>query len=471
MAKLVFLQRDTYECIGPMYISAVIKKSGHSCDVFIENEDRDLIKAIKDSKPDVIGFSTMTGLHNWALSTAKKVKDKYEVPVIFGGPHPTFYPDLINQPQVDIVCRGEGEYAMLDLMNSIQEREDYTTVKNLWTKKESHIIKNELRHYIEPLDILPFPDRSIYDKYKVLKESPQREFFTSRGCPFKCSFCLNDVANTLYKGKGKIVRRFGVDRVIDELVMLRDTYDTKYFVMGDDTFVINKEWVYEFAKKYKERVAIPFTCGIRVDIVDEELIKMLKYADCRIVSFGIESGNDDIRNNILNKGISKKQIIETSQLLKKHGIKLFTFNMVNNPGEDLEKALETVDLNVKIQADYPWCSLVQPYEGSRIRKYAYDIGAIYEGTMSQHLFHTTEIIQKDTPLMINLQKVFYVCVRFPFLIPVLKKLLGLPLSKFFHVILLFSSFHRYITMYWHLEGPSIIIRTIKLGLKRIKGYI
>ena len=109
MAKILFLQNLPFEYMGPMYISALLKKHNHSCRLLIVSEQKNYLQNIMEYNPDLIASSTMTGPHKWALKTAKEIKESLSKPIILGGPHPTFFPEIIHEPSIDIICVGEGD--------------------------------------------------------------------------------------------------------------------------------------------------------------------------------------------------------------------------------------------------------------------------------------------------------------------------------------------------------------------------
>ena len=162
----------------------------------------------------------------------------------------------------------------------------------------------------------------------------------------------------LYSGKGKYIRTRDIDKVLEEAKILRDTYNTKAIYFSDDVFGLDKKWLYEFLPKFKDQIGLPFLCLVRADVIckDEKYVQCLADNGCILVSFGIESGNEDIRNKMLGKKILNSQIYKAAELLHSAGIKFRTFNIIGLPGETLEDALSTVKINMDIKTDYPWCS-------------------------------------------------------------------------------------------------------------------
>ncbi len=473
MAKLVFLQRDTYECLGSMIISAVIKKHGHECDLFIQREERDFIKAVKESSPDIVGFSFMTGYHHWVLETAKRIKEELGVPIILGGTHPTFFPEIIEKSEIDIICLGEGEYATLELMDALDTKEDYTKIKNLHVKKNGKIFKNELCPLIEDLDQLPFPDRELFYKYHSLRNTRSKDFLTGRGCPYSCSFCFNQVYRRMYQGKGKYTRTLSAERVIEEIKTIKERYFLETVTLGADTFIRDPEWLFPFLDKYRKEIGLPFNCSARADLVTEEMARKLKDAGCYAVCFGLESANEYLRNKLLKKRISNEQIIKAANLFKRYSILFSTFNMLGIPGERVEDAIETAKFNVRIGSKAAWSAVLQLYPGTEIFKYAKEKGIVDESLSLgnfNYLFHERNVLnQKNINELVNLQKFFYLITNWPWTIPIVRRLIKLPPNRLFLLFHLLSSALVLIKSHWR-HNKFYVLRIILQGLKNIRIY-
>ena len=170
MVKVAFIQNIAYEYLGLMYLSSILKERGHEVEVFIGNGNKKMLEQVIEYNPSVVGFSCSTGLHKWSLSFAKEIKKSVNAFILFGGPHPTFFPEIINEPEIDGVCIGEGEFSLLELSANLSDGKDVSAIKNFWFKSpDGKIIKNEPRPLIEDLDRQPFPDRDLYySKYPFL---------------------------------------------------------------------------------------------------------------------------------------------------------------------------------------------------------------------------------------------------------------------------------------------------------------
>lgn len=372
---------------------------------------------------------------------ATEIKKIFPAKIIFGGPHSTFFPEVVEEEPVDIICRGEGEFAVLDLANKIDEKRDYTETLNCWFSLEGKIIKNDIRLLIENLDRLPFPDRQIYeDKYPYLKTT-QKVIFTGRGCPYHCSYCFNKTLKKLYQDKGRYVRKRSVNNILEEIDSLRTKDKIKTIYFQDDAFFVKKQWLEEFAVKYKQKVNIPYICLLRMENIDEQSVKMLKESNCKNVFFGIETGSEELRFSLLRRRITDKQIIETASLLKKYDIRFRTYNMMGLPEETMEEAFKTVEINIRIGTDYPWCSLLYPYPGTEISSYARKRNLISDEKENKgHIsFFKSSIINSDhKDELANLQKLFFYATKFPMLQGIMRRLIKLKPNFIFDILFLVS---------------------------------
>lgn len=435
MAKVLFLQNLPFEYIGPMHISALLKKHGHDCRLFILSEHKDYLQELMDYDPDLIGFSTMTGPHRWVLEIASEIKSQVNKPVLLGGPHPTFFPEVIHDPPVDMICLGEGEFTVLELAEKLDKGEDISHIQNLWVKRDGQIIKNNLRPLAENLDELPFPDRTLYDDCKILRSVPAMKFLTGRGCPYRCTFCFNHKFNELYRGLGRIVRKRSVDRLIQEIKETAEKYKLKLIRFSDDTFTGNRRWLLEFLPKFKDKIDLPFTGLAHANEIDEEVVEALKSSGCLNIYFGVETGDEDLRNQILKKNLTNKQIISTARLLRRYKLKFGTYNMFGLPHETLALAFETINLNRHLKPDYTINNIFQPYPKTEIADYAVDQGLFDPNIEYLDTMNEGSILQiKEIDQIVNLSRFAYLAIKFPVLIPFIKVLIKLPPNRLFKMV-------------------------------------
>jgi len=445
MGRLLFVQDNgVNENLGVMSIAGMLRAHGHEVDLLLLDEHpKNYPDLVAGYDPDLVALSFMTGNREWAYATARVLKEKFAKPIIMGGVHPTLFPEDIDLGVVDYVCVGEGEYPALELMNAIDAGEDGARIQNLWHRKNGRVIKNPLRDLIQDFDPLPLPYREIYYKYRFIRDLPIKRFISGIGCPYRCTFCHNPLQKKIYEGKGRFIRKKSVSRVIREVLQVKGRYPLKNVHFSDDTFVLDQAWLREFLAAYRREVSLPFSCNIRIDQVNEEMIKDLAESGCYGISFGIESGSDRIRNEILQKNLREADIINNARIIKRHGIKMIITNLMGVPEETLEDAFKTVAINQKIGADYTRAGVLIPYPKTGIVDYAIERGLL-PADYAIHNF--TQIIRKSliksryAREFENLCALFNLTVRFPFLTPLTRKLIKLPLTRLYSLTRLWEAF-------------------------------
>lgn len=431
-----FLDRDTIYRVplGILYLSSAIKKTKHHHEVFICEPTRENVVAkLRKVKPDIVAYSVRTGFHQYYVDLNRRLKKQFDFFSIFGGPHATFFPEMIKEEGVDCVAMGECESAIVDLLNLLEENQPYLETKNFWFKVKDKVFQNPLRELEQNLDNTAFPDRRLLDDFKETRFSKVHNFIASRGCPYDCSYCFNHRLKQMYAGQ-RYVRRRSVDNVVEEIKQVADYYSLTRVHFEDDTFILDKQWLKEFASKYPK---IPFKCSVRANLVDKEIIQLLKEANCISVSFGIEAGNDRIRNEVLHRQMTKEQIINCARLFKKYKIKFLIQNILASPTSTLADDIETLDLNLECQPDYSVVSLLQPYPRTKIFRMVLENGQFAEKDIDKIKSFYDVSPLKITKKMerINLQRIFALIVAFPFLRKYLNFLIGQKKLYFFYSFL------------------------------------
>lgn len=467
MIKIAFIQQGIYESLGVMQISACLKQDGYAVTVFITSLEADWEKELKNYNPQLVCFSVISGSHLRVYEMAEKVKKILpKTWRIMGGPHLTFFPESITNENVDIICVGEGEEVMRELANAWPNFEKIETIANLHVKINGQIVKNKVRPLITDLDSLPFPDRDVYYKYPVLRQASRKTFLTTRGCPYNCSFCFNHQYQKIYAGSGQYIRRRSAENIIAEILEVKEKYGLKSVFIQDDTFILDKEWLKDFLEKYRAQINLPFTCLVRADLTTEEVVKQLQAAGCVGVQFGIESGDEQIRNKVLRKNLSDEQIINAACLYKQYRIKFKTYNILGLPYEDLESAFKTVELNIKIKADFPWASILIPYPRTDIAEMMHEQGMVpldYSIDDVTSSFFDKRTKTKGEKMILNLQRLFFLSVKFPFFFTLVKKLIMLPPNFIFDSIFYLGQLYVY-----KFSENADWLTSIKMGYNFVK---
>lgn len=424
-----------YESLGLANLMGVLKSKNHDYRLFIISEEKDIIKRIREFNPDLLCFTTCTGIHHISFQLARHIRRHMNILTLFGGPHVTLFPEeCIKEDCVDMLCRGEGEEPLIELLDALKSRRDYSQIKNLWIKNGKEIVKNEIRPLIQDLDSLPLPDRSQYLKYPIVKDLPLKRFITGYGCPYQCSFCHNAMfLKDVYKGKGNYLRKKSVDRVFQEIKEVQRISVVKRIHFHDDDFNFHKEWFREFCQRYPREIGIPWSCTVRVDILNEDVVKMMHEAGCVGATYGLETYNEDCRNKILNKRLSNKDFENVSGLFRKYKMKHVAAVMLNLPGESISDALETLHYVRKlngyiIRAAIYSVSKKQPIinwliANNYIRK-SPEIDNFNPIKLEDVTIHSA-----DTNRIIRLSRFFNMILKFPFLEPLCRFLSFFPIGK------------------------------------------
>lgn len=471
--KVLFFFKSDFSSIplGILTLSSVLENNGHECDFIDLKFENDFLTKISKTKPDVIAFSVVSFDWKYYQQINLTIKNNFSVFSIFGGPHCTVKPEFINEEGVDAICIGEGENALLELVTKLENKEDYSKIENLWIKKDGKIIKNEIRPLISDLDTIPFPDYNLLSKYPFYKNHGTYYIMTSRGCPYNCPYCINHFYRQLYNGKGKYVRKRSIANVIEELLIFKNTYKAKLIIFNDDIFTLDKNWLYEFSTEYIDKIGLKFEAYVRVDGVDEEIIKTLSKMGCVTVYFGIESGNKEIRYQVLKRKITNEQIIETSLLFKKYSIKTLSFNMLGLPGESIENAFETLYINIKSKVTYPMCFMFQPFPNIELTKYALENNFLdndndlFNKSLIQGSGH---IKSKDKDKIHRLHYLFIVGIKLPFLMPLIKALIKLPFNLLYRGILHLSRAYILIFIIYRPSLKPLVVYYFTKPIKFIK---
>jgi len=355
---------------GIGFISAILKENAHQVSLIHLREKmtrEDFLRELRKSNAELVAFSSVTNQFEYVPEMASWAKEE-GLSVIVGGIHATLAPEaVIRVPGVDFLCVGEGEYAMLELVNRLDRGEGVMDVRNIWSKESDEIRRNNPRDLVEDLDLLPFPDRTIFDYKRILQESGgMADFMAGRGCPFDCTHCCNHALKKIYKGSGRYVRMRSVEDVVEEIRVVTEEYSVKKLNFHDDTFTLFPGWVKEFCETYKKEFDLPFQCNVRSDTVDAEMLKTLKDAGCEMVRIGVETGNEWLRFNILNRKMTNRQIMEVFEKAKELNLRTYSFNMVGIPYETPEMAEESLRLNEKLNPDYIQVSIFYPYPGTKL---------------------------------------------------------------------------------------------------------
>jgi len=372
------------ESLGVGYLSACLENAGHKTEALIDptlfyynqlipNRFLDrvfsyqnvILDEIKRKQIDLVAFTVFHDNFNWARSLAPKIKKIKNIPMLFGGLHPTLMPEeTIRESFVDMICIGEGEEAIVELADSMEKGTIDYNIRNIWFKNNGKIIKNPVRPLLQDLDKIPFWNRKVFLAcYSIAKKIYPT--ITTRNCPFSCSYCCNVSLKKLYKGKGKFLRRRNPSYVIKELKIAKEEYGIEKVIFYDQNFNYDANWLEEFSLLYKKEINLPFFCFVYPN-ANKKGISLLKSAGCKAVNLGIESVYERTRCEILNRYTPTENIVNTIKLLKEANIYISANVIFGLPSQTEQEKIDTAKFFIENKVDLPNICWLRYYPKSEI---------------------------------------------------------------------------------------------------------
>jgi len=351
------------------YAAAVLEEKGFSVKVIDavaeELQPNELISNSSKIDPDLVIMETSTPSIKSDLNTAKLLKARLGMPIVFIGPHATVFATEILQehPYVDMIARGEYDFTLSEVAESVERGADLHHVQGITYRNDSKVIKNPDRNLIQNLDELPYPARHLIPPNRYVMAhftfTPFLLMISSRGCPYRCTFCL--WPKTMY---GYKFRARSPEKVVDEMEYLINEFRAREIYFHDDTFTLGKKRVLEICREVnKRKLDISWSCLGRVDNCDKELLSEMTKAGCVKILFGVESGSQEILNKC-KKGITIEQVKNTFHLTKNAGIKTHATFMFGLPGETRETVRKTIEFAKELDPDTIQFSIAIPYPGT-----------------------------------------------------------------------------------------------------------
>ena len=341
-----------------------------------------MVELCRDS--DLIGISLMTNFFDGAVQMTRKLKERLDIPVLWGGVHPTIRPEECLD-YADLICIGEGEDAFVELVGKMERGDPYDDTVNLWLKDGDRLIKNRLSPLPADLDCYPMPDYSLEDHHVMIGNSIVKltheimesflargtvarylgktgyQTMTSRGCPYNCTYCINHTIKQMYGGKGKLRWR-SVEGVIKELVWVKEHMPyVDYIWISDDEFMARRtDEILDFCRRYKEEIDLPFSCLISAISVTEEKMAALVDAGLIYVQMGVESGSVDMQELFKRKHINNERMMKAIHIINQFKDRMHSPSydfLLDVPGESDQDRLASL----RFIADIPKPYRLQPF--------------------------------------------------------------------------------------------------------------
>ena len=320
--------------------------------IFKEDHLIEVKDLIEKNNWDFVGISFTTNQRKyvWEFFEITDVSKHF---IIGGGVHPTL--DKQNTfkefPKFDAVCVGEAEMPLLELCEGLDNNHDIYETSSFIFKLKDHAGKISFKANpvakLMHIDELADPDYTVFDYQRIINDSGDVfPMMLGRGCPYRCTYCASAHLWKEYPNPENWVRFPSIERSIRLIKNNLKLYpNTRSIIFADDTFTVRKDWVHEFCEVYKKEIGLPFECNARVETINDNVCTDLKNAGCKSVDFGVESGSEWLRNNIVNRKHKNALIIKAFNTVQKHGIRGFSYNIVGMPFETPEMMKQTYDLN------------------------------------------------------------------------------------------------------------------------------
>ena len=390
--------------IGLGYLATALRNENFNVDIFDTVKknlnQQQLLKQIKNINPKILGIQ----LFSYDVSPSKKFlgqlkKEMPSITIIVGGAHSTSEPfEILNQfKEVDYAFKGEAEEGLPLLVNFILKDKKINLKKIpglIWRNKNNIEINNQL--YTKELDKYGIPAWDLIDPrtYKeapqggFLKEYPYAPISTSRGCPFRCSYC------TVHIVSGRKIRVRNVQHVIEEIKMLKEKYGVKEIHILDDAFTFSKQRVIDFCNNLidnKIKIKFSFPNGIRLDSLDEEVLLKMKQAGVQDFNVGIESGSDKILDD-MQKSLTVQMVKDKTRLIKKMGLESNGFFIIGYPTETKEDILKTIKLAKQVPIKKAQFSLFKAYPGTDITNKLLEEGKINKINYDSFMYYKVDYV-------------------------------------------------------------------------------
>lgn len=358
--------RIAFACMGREnieveYLSAVCKAAGHQVELVYDpgsfsindnvlylprlerrySRKAMLVNRVCADPPDALVFITESITYPYLIDLARQMRRRVDVPIIFGGWHPTMTPHtVLANPEVDYVMIGESENTLPELLAMIAAESDPAAVPGIYYRENGEVFSTGIRPLIEDLDTLPWPDKDLFAQEVNL--SDDYNVAAGRGCPGACTYCRENVMRRIYGPR--VHRRRKVSAILDELEEMKRRYRFREVMISDPIFFTSKPWALELLAGFKQRIGVMFRCFGQIKFLDEEIAQALKDAGCYTVEFGLQTTNEKIRRETLLRPETDEDVRRAFAICDRYRLRYDIDHIFGLPGETAQDFVDAAHL-------------------------------------------------------------------------------------------------------------------------------
>jgi anaerobic magnesium-protoporphyrin IX monomethyl ester cyclase len=356
------------ECVPPIGLASIASfvRKKHVVKIvdmnINKNSSENMLYYLQTFSPDIVGISSITCSFFNALKVLQHVKNyDSEIITVIGGPHVTFLPlEALSYSSIDFVIHHEAEESFSELVDTIEIGENPARVRGISFRNKGRVHSTPDRDFVN-LDNTPIPSFDLLDMKNYMIDREKYYLMSSRGCPHSCIFCSSSF---MWK---HVWRSMSPQRLLKEILYLRDHYSPSQIAFGDDTFTLDKQRLLEVCSLLEECGIEKWACQSRVDALDEETVTAMYESGCNLIFFGAESGAQRMLN-LIDKRISLDQTRETVRICRKVGIKVYASFIIGLPFETEEMVKKTLEFAQELDADITELSFLTPFPGTAVYK-------------------------------------------------------------------------------------------------------
>ena len=368
---------------GVADLSGCLKARGHETGLINLNEalyevptDAAVVERVRAWRPDFVAFSVMTQQYAYSLQLARAIKAALPaLPIGIGGVHAIMCTEQVkNEGFWDFIGVGECDEAFPELIDKLEQGDPaHRDVANFCVKRPDGTYQHNPLGPYPILDDLPAKDYEIFDLPHMLRrKNGWQSVLTSRGCPYRCSYCFNHEVTDRYLEEGghsrkSFLRHYAIPRMIRELKELERRHPhIETFIFDDDLFTLNRGYCADFAKAYADAdIGVPYVLNAHVQSFGEPIARALSESPCMIVKFGVESGNEALRKKVLDRNMSNQAIADAFDLCHAYGLHTSAFLMFGLPYETREMMVDTIELMARIKPGRMRWAIFFPFAGTK----------------------------------------------------------------------------------------------------------